>query len=573
MSFSSALTVLAAIAAVAAAKGPMVLHESRTTTPVGFVSHGPAPATDQLELRFALAQNNPAGLQNKLMEVSTPGNDNYRQWLSMEDVKSYMAPSADTVAAFNTFAAAQGLQITGSSPNGDWVTATLPVSQANELFDANFEVFSHPELADTITRTMSVSLPHEIVGVVDVIHPSTAFVEPQPRLAPSVIQLDLPVQAKRAIPASCNTRVASGVMTPACLQALYGIPTAPATQKNNSILITGYIDQWAQTADLQSFLKTLRKDMSSSTSFAVQTVDGGANIQSSADAGIEADLDVEYTIGIATGVPATFLSVGNSVEFPTALIDTTTFLDGVKNPPSVMTTSYGSTETSFGGSLATRICNGYMALSSRGISVVFASGDGGVRGNHDTTDICSNNRFMPVFPAACPFVTSVGSTQGIPEKAVNFTGGGFSSVFPAPTYQTTQVSSFLKTLPSNFRGNFTRSGRGYPDVAVQGWNFEVVIGGQTGLIGGTSASAPTFAAMIALVNDRLVAAGKPVLGFLNPFLYKNPAAFTDITTGHNSGLVCPASSVAFDAATGWDALTGLGTPIFSNLLAAAMAAH
>lgn len=169
-----------------------------------------------------------------------------------------------------------------------------------------------------------------------------------------------------------------------------------------------------------------------------------------------------------------------------------------------------------------------------------------MRGNHDSASVCNNNVFMPVFPAACPFVTSVGSTQGFgPEVAINFTGGGFSNFFPAPDYQTAVIAGFLETVPSDFAGTFNESGRGYPDVALQGWNFEVVSGGTTGLVGGTSASSPTFAGVIALINDQLLAAGKPVLGFLNPFIYSTAStAFTDITIGHNSGFVCPASSVS-----------------------------
>jgi len=413
-----------------------------------------------------------------------------------------------------------------------------------------------------------VSLPSELVGHVDVLHPTTEFTDPNARLVPTVSNaLD-----KRARPAaSCNSNVATGVVTPACLQDLYGIPTTPATEKSNTLLVTGYVGQFAQSADLSAFLKLLRPDIPSTTTFTLVTIDAGTNPQSPADAGTEADLDIEYTTGIATDVPIEFLSVGGN-DFNTALLDTTTFLDGVAKPPSVMTTSYGSTESSFGSSMATKICNGYMALGTRGISVVFASGDGGVRGNHDTTSVCADNTFMPVFPAACPFVTAVGSTQGFgPEKAINFTGGGFSNVFAAPSYQTAAVAGFLKTVPTNFAGTFNKAGRGYPDVAAQGWNFEIVAGGVTGLVGGTSASSPTFAGIIALINDRLVAAGKPVLGFLNPFIYATESAFTDITTGHNSGFVCPASSVAFDAAVGWDALTGVGTPIFPNLLAAALA--
>ncbi|KAJ7844184.1 family S53 protease-like protein [Mycena leptocephala] len=559
---------LTVISICAVSAGRMVVHESRAAAPVGFVSQGVAPAEQMLTLRVALASNNIAGLEEKLMSLSTPGNPEFRQWLSMEEVKAFVQPSAETVAAFDAFAAANSLKPTVISPNGDWVSITLPVSQANELFAAKFEVFTHPSLTETIMRTLTVSLPSELVGHVDVLHPTTEFVDPNPRLAPvTSFSLD-----KRAPAASCNSSVATGVVTPTCLQALYGIPTTPATETSNTLLVTGYVGQFAQTADLTAFLKLLRPDIPSTTTFTLVTTDGGTNPQSPSEAGVEADLDIQYTTGTATKVPVEFLSVGGN-NFATALLDTTTFLDGVAKPPSVMTTSYGSTESSFGSTMATKVCNGYMALGSRGISVVFASGDGGVRGNHDTTSVCNNNVFMPVFPAACPFVTSVGSTQGFgPEKAINFTGGGFSNVFTTPSYQTSAVASFLRTVPSTFRGTFNKAGRGYPDVSLQGWNFEIVSGGVTGLVGGTSASSPTFAGIIALINDRLVQAGRPVLGFLNPFLYSTAStAFTDITIGHNSGFVCPASSVAFDAAVGWDALTGLGTPIFSDLLAAALA--
>ncbi|CAK5281067.1 unnamed protein product [Mycena citricolor] len=568
MAFSKSLTVLAAVA-VAAAKGLTVLH-TRTSVPSGFVNHGPAPVNDQLTLRFGLAHTDAAGLQTKLQEVSTPGNANFRQWLSMEEIKTYMEPSAETVAAFQAFASANGLNTSSISPNGDWFSITLPVSRANELFDANFELFSHAKLDTQIARTMSVSLPAEIVGIVDVIHPSTSFAEPRIRLAPSPIELSGVPADKRAVASSCDTTVPSGIITPTCLQEIYGIPATRATSKNNSLLVTGYSFEYARKADLKAFLKTNRPDISSSTTFAVQNTAGGTNPQGVNDAGGEADLDIEYTVGVATGVPTTFLSVGE-LDFYTALLDTTTYVDGLSSPPTVMTTSYGLDETGTDPSVANSICNAFMALGARGISVVFASGDGGVRGGHDDSTVCKQNTFIPVFPAACPYLTSVGATQGFPEKAINFTSGGFSDIFPAPSYQTAQIASFIKTIPSNFKGKFNRTGRGFPDVAVQGWNFEVVIGDVPQLTGGTSAAAPTFASIIALINDKLLAAGKPVLGFLNPFLYANPGAFNDITKGHNSGFVCPASSVAFDAAAGWDPLTGLGTPNFTRLLAAAMA--
>ncbi|KAJ7448380.1 family S53 protease-like protein [Mycena latifolia] len=540
-------TFLVLLSLGAVSSGRMIVHENRPAAPSGFVSQGAAPADDLLALRFALAPNNLAGLQTKLASVSTPGSSEFRKWLSKDEVKSFMRPSAETIAAFNAFASANGLKPTEISPNEDWVSLTLPVSQANKLFAANFEVFTHVSSTQMLTRTLSVSLPFELVGHVDVISPSIDFVDPNPRLTP-LTNVNL---QKRDPAASCNTSIGSGIITPACLQDIYGIPTAPATQPNNTL-------QFAQSADLSTFLSLLRPDIPSNTTFSLLTADNGTNPQNPSVAGAEAGLDIQYAMGIATGVPTMFLSFGGSGSsdgFAQALLDTTIFLDGIDNPPSVMTTSYSSSESDFGISMATKICNGYMALGSRGISVLTSSGDGGVHGDHDISFGCVNT-FDPFFPPVCPFVTAVGSTIGFgPEIAANFTGGGFANFFPAPSYQSATIAGFLETLPSSFAGTFNRTGRGYPDVAVQGCNFEMIFDGGHGIVSRTSASSPTFAGIIALINDRLMAAEKPVLGFLNPWLYSTAStAFSDITIGHNSGFECPASSVTFDAAVGWDPL-------------------
>jgi tripeptidyl-peptidase-1 len=161
-------------------------------------------------------------------------------------VKAFASPSPETVSAFGAFASANGLTPKVISPNGDWVSITLPVSKANKLFAAEFDVFTHPSLAGPIVRTLSVSLPSELVGHVDVIHPTTAFVAP-----------DVPVVPGRRIatagPApSCDTsdRNPDGVITPTCLQDLYGIPATPATEKSNILAATGYESEFASIADL-----------------------------------------------------------------------------------------------------------------------------------------------------------------------------------------------------------------------------------------------------------------------------------------------------------------------------------
>ncbi|KAJ7738963.1 subtilisin-like protein [Mycena metata] len=560
--------------ATSTSAGNLVLHETRPTAPSGFISHGPAPPGDLLTLRVALTSNNVAGLEEKLMSLATPGSSEFRQWLSMADVKAFVKPSPETVSAFHAFTSRNNLTSTVISPNEDWVSISLPVSRASELFGAQFELFSHPSLANNLTRTLSVSLPSELVGHVDVIHPTTAFHSPKTRRVPPV-KSDRQLEKRvGSAPVSCNTSIPGNFMTPACLQLLYGIPTTPATQPNNTILVTGYVSQWPETIDLAEFLETFRPDIPANTTFSLVTLDNGTDPQTPTAGGIEADLDVEYTIGIATGVPVQFLSVGGNkfgFGFMTDILDTTTYLDGLADAdlPTVMTTSYEETETAFGLSLATKICNNYMSLGSRGMSIMFSSGDAGVRGDDG---ICTDNTFTPLFPASCPWATAVGSTIGFgPEIAVNFTGGGFSNLFPAPSYQTTQIAAFLGTLPTGFEGIFNSTGRGYPDVAVQGWQFSVVNDDILFQESGTSLSTPTFAGIIALINDQLIAAGKPVLGFLNPFLYSNPTAFTDITIGYNQGGFCPVTAPAFNATAGWDPLTGSGTPLFPKLLAAALA--
>ncbi|KAJ7214671.1 peptidase S8/S53 domain-containing protein [Mycena haematopus] len=346
------------------------------------------------------------------------------------------------------------------------------------------------------------------------------------------------------------------------LQYIYNIPTTAATQKTNKLGVSGFILQWANSADLKEFLTNFRTDISSSTTFTLQTLDGGVNTQTRADAGIEANLDTQYTIGLATGVPITFISVGesnhDSVDGFMDII-TTLIKEATGTRPNVLTTSYGFDESDLSFSVANTLCNAYMQLGALGTSILFSSGDGGVSGSQSQS--CTD--FIPTLPSDCPFVTSVGATGGITETAASFSSGGFSNYFGVPSYQAADVATYLTTLGTTNSGLFNRTGRGFPDVSAQGENFEIAWDNELGTVDGTSCSSPTFAAIVALLNDGLVAAGKSPLGFLNPFLYSaaGRAALNDITTGDNPGC----NTNGFSATTGWDPVTGLGTPNFALL--------
>ena len=135
-----------------------------------------------------------------------------------------------------------------------------------------------------------------------------------------------------------------------------------------------------------------------------------------------------------------------------------------------------------------------------------------------------------------PSITAVGATQNIPEVAAPYSSGGFSNIFNTPSFQSDAVNAYIASLGSSYYGDYDVAGRAYPDVAAQGTSFEIMVDGIAEAVSGTSASSPVFASVIALLNDRLLAAGKPTLGFLNPFLYssKGQAALNDITTGSYS---------------------------------------
>lgn len=233
-----------------------------------------------------------------------------------------------------------------------------------------------------------------------------------------------------------------------------------------------------------------------------------------------------------------------------------------------------------------------MKLGLQGISIVFASGDSGVGGPEDddgNSNGCLGDNgqiFTPDFPSTCPYLTTVGATY-LPsggdvnkdeEVAVTRfgSGGGFSNIYPIPHYQKDAVATYFKnhnppyahyssTNNNNIGANngiYNRLGRGYPDVSAIGDNVVIVTGGLPSLIGGTSAAAPVFAAILNRINEERLAVGKGTIGFVNPTLYANSHVFHDITEGSNPGC----GTIGFNASEGWDPVTGLGTPNYTKMV-------
>lgn len=111
----------------------------------------------------------------------------------------------------------------------------------------------------------------------------------------------------------------------------------------------------------------------------------------------------------------------------------------------------------------------------------------------------------------------------------------------------------MEGLNGTYQGLYNETGRAFPDVSAQGANFVINFRGEFTTIDGTSASAPTFASIVALLNNERLAAGQPALGFLNPLLYSNTSVFNDIVSGSNPGC----ATEGFPAVTGWDPVSRL----------------
>lgn len=245
----------------------------------------------------------------------------------------------------------------------------------------------------------------------------------------------------------------------------------------------------------------------------------------------------------------------------------------------------------------------FLKLALRGVSVVVASGDAGSPGrtNEMCTNIQSQNRINPIFPASSPWVTSVGasfllessnkvdwktpvcrkfqcspSTQAslVTFDDVGWTSGaGFSLWDYTGPWQYDAVQEFLNS--SAYKppiAYWNRFGRAYPDVVVIGQNCFTFIDGFFQKLGGTSCSAPLFASFVSILNAKERQLGRPPLGFLNPFLYEakraRPATFQSSTSGNSSCTedeCCNAGFGFSGSSTQWSPTAGLGFPNVAEL--------
>jgi kumamolisin len=287
-------------------------------------------------------------------------------------------------------------------------------------------------------------------------------------------------------------------------------------------------------------------------------------------------LDIEIAGAIAPGAKiAVYFAPNTSQGFIDALAQA---IHDTENAPTVVSISWGGSEDSQPQQFLEGLGETLQDAATLGVTVCCAAGDNG------SADMPTNNPGSPWdgaphvdFPSSDPFALACGGTKLVgsgttitdeqvwndgPQGGAG--GGGVSNKFARPDYQA------MLSIPASPNGS---NGRGIPDVSGNAdpeTGYQIFLGGNPEVVGGTSAVAPLWAGLIARINQRLVSIGSKPVGFLNPLIYGSSIAdsgvFRDIVSGTND--LTGSLNGRYTAGPGWDPASGLGSPNGSELLSA-----
>jgi kumamolisin len=360
------------------------------------------------------------------------------------------------------------------------------------------------------------------------------------------------------------------------LAAYYNVPNALNGAGQTIAIIMGAT---VSTSDLGMFYSTVGST-ATTANFTTILVNGGPNRSSQSADALEAAADVEWASAIAPGAKIRLYAIPSLTNSSILAACTQILADATVNNITAVTVSAGQPDGTLTNSIVQSDSGNFAQMAAAGITVLFASGDGGSNPNTSGTNGYSPSNTLEVaYPASDPNVTGVGGTaltltsntfSYVSEAAyggynlsgvlVQATGGGISQFFPRPSWQTDGGGPIL-----------TNANRCVPDVSmvwsvlIQPSNLYtralVVSQGTDVGFGGTSLSVQIWGGIAAILNQARANANLPPIGLLGPVLYplNGTSAFTDITKGTNG---------AYSAGPGYDLCTGLGSPSVANLIAA-----
>ncbi len=465
-----------------------------------------------------------------------------RRYLTREEFAAMHGAAGDDLVRVREFAEASGLSVKSEDAGRRSVVLTGPVSAFAKAFEADLGRYESPAGAFR-GRTGALQVPVELADIVE----GVFGLDNRPQAS-----THFRIRGKESPGAAPEAEAAA--FTPVQVASLYDFPAG--VNGNGECIGILELGGGYNASDLTSFFGGL--GLAPPSVLAVP-VDGGTNTPvgdpDSADAEVALDIEVAGAIAPCAKI-AVYFAPNTDQGFLDAL---TTAIHDAVNKPSVISISWGGPESTWTSQAMTAMDSACQDAAMLGVSICVASGDNGA------TDGVSDGKGHVDFPASSPSVIGCGGTlleasgNKITEEDVwndessggGATGGGVSEFFALPSWQ---QSAKVPAAPNGFVG------RGVPDVAGDAdpdSGYEIVADGQQEVVGGTSAVAPLWAGLIALMNQKF---GKSV-GYLNPLLYgaSAEATFHDITSGNNDG---------YSAGPGWDPCTGLGSPDGAKLLSA-----
>lgn len=507
---------------------------------------GRVASAQTVSLALTLPLRNQAALADLIARQSTPGDPLCGHYLTPEEFTARFGPTESDYAAVTAAAKSQGLTVTGTHPNRLILDVSGPASAVEAAFGLHLQRYVNVGGREFYAPDAGPALPLGLAGRVS-----------------GVVGLDNAVRLHSHLHPALSGRAGSGTdggLTPSDIKAAYSLPATGGPNGAGQTIALYELDGYTPS-DIKAYESYYGLPAVSLQNILVDGASGAAG--SGAD---EVTLDIELAQALAPSVSRILV-----YETPNTN-NTTQYLDGYNriatdNLAKQISTSWGYQEDGSDPMLISGENTIFQEMATQGQSIFAVTGDNGAYDNGSALSVDD--------PGSQPYVTGVGGTtlttngtggayagESAWGVAYNYLdpnstgggafgvggGGGFSTVWPAPSYQ-----SALPSAPAM---------RSVPDVALDSdpnTGYSVYYGGGFTVYGGTSAAAPLWAGFTALVNQQRAAAGKAPIGFMNPPIYQIGASaayttnFHDITSGTN--LYYPAQP-GYDNATGWGSFIG-----------------
>jgi kumamolisin len=441
-----------------------------------------------------------------------------------------------------------GLAVTGTDPGGRRVTVAGPISAFSAAFGASLRLVSSPHpaarggVAQHRYRVGGLQVPAELDGVVLAV----LGLDDRPQASPQI-------RRPSGVTAETTGAAAPTSYTPVQVSQAYAFPAG--TDGTGQIIAIIELGGGFGSTDLGTYFSGLGITPPSVTAVGV---DGASNVAGQDPQGADGEvlLDIEVAGAVAPGASQVVYFAPNTDQ---GFVDAVTTAVQASPTPTVVSISWGQSEDSWTAQARTALDQAFADAAALGVTVTVAAGDNG------SADRATDGQPHADFPASSPNALACGGTsmqlsagavaaETVWNDASGATGGGVSDTFSLPSWQA------AAGVPG--RSGTGQSGRGVPDVAGNAdpaTGYQVFVDGKAQVVGGTSAVAPLWAALIC----RLAQATGKSFGLLQPLLYAGVSAgtaaagFRDITQGNNG---------AYQAGPGWDACTGLGVPDGTTLV-------